>query len=57
MVRVDRKWQENRGGQKEQTGSAFHNLEICDDEEAKIYSDVLLIDAEVESWKLAEKTQ
>lgn len=41
----------------DQTGSAFHTLEICDDEEAKIYSDVLLIDAEVESWKLAEKTQ
>ena len=36
----------------EQAGSTDPDLIICDDEDAAIYSDILVIDAELASWEL-----
>ena len=38
----------------EEQGTADHELRICNDENAKIYSDILEIDAEAVSWSAEE---
>ena len=38
--------------QIDQAGSTDPDLIICDDDEAAIYSDILIIDAELASWEL-----
>lgn len=38
----------------DQTGTACHELTICNDEDAAIYSDILEIEAEVAHWELVD---
>lgn len=38
----------------DQAGTTDPDLIICDDDEAAIYSDILVIDAEVVSWEVTE---
>ncbi len=39
----------------DQAGATDPDLIICDDEDAKIYSDILEIEAEVVAWELVDK--
>lgn len=39
----------------DRSGAAYHEITICDDEDAKIYSDILDIEAEAVSWKVVEE--
>lgn len=39
----------------EEEGYAYTKLRVCEDEEASIYSDVLEVDAELESYSVVEQ--
>ena len=39
----------------EEKGTAYHELRICEDENARIYSDILEIDAEVKSYSVIKQ--
>lgn len=39
----------------EEQGTAYHSLEVCDNEDAEVYSDVFYIDAELLSYSVVAR--
>lgn len=39
----------------EKQGTAYHSLEVCEDEDAEVYSDVFYIDAELSEYSVVPR--